>query len=196
MKKIKNTASEVNKRIDEMQKRKKRELDALTTKEAETNKQLAAVEEEIKSATTEMNAEEYGAARSKKAKLELTLEMISDKRKQIKNGEYVTEEESNSAIDDLLYYERQLETAFKEKMKDLKGQLSDLYNEYTGAVKETERVINRWTKEIHANYRSESAQVRVKHPVPVHAVPYQGCGEAIRLGRYLGKEEQLENQPQ
>ena len=183
-----NKAEEINNRINEMLAKRKADLNKADEKEEEARARLALVEEEIKKAADEMNAEAYEEAITKKHKINITLEMLRDKHKQIKNQEYITEAESDAVIDGLLKYEDELAAEFEKDIAPLMHQLTDLYKEYAERIYKTENVITTWTNKIHTYYKT-SGGTRSDIPQAVHFLAYTGSDRAERLRAFLIKEK-------
>lgn len=190
--KMKNKTEEVKKQIAEMKEKKAAELEQIRERQTEAQTQKEAAEAAIKEATAEMNLPAFEAAGQEKRKAQAALDMYQGKFKQIQQQEYVTEEQSDKVIADLLEYEEALADEFKQQMQEHIEALERIHREYTTAIRETEETIKTWEREIHANYRSQTATYadgtnRSPLPVPVRAIPFIGCAEALKLGDFLEK---------
>lgn len=103
----------------------------------------------------------------------------------------ITEAESDKVIDSLLDYERQLESAFMDSIREHVTALQKIRDNYVAAVDETENTISQWTRTIHPNYRAEGTVYhdtgtnRSPRPVPVHITRYTGGKESGLLKEYL-----------
>lgn len=183
-----NKAEEIGSRINEMLAKRKADLDKADEKEEEARARLALVEEEIKKAADEMNAEAYEEAITKKHKINITLEMLRDKHKQIRNQEYITEAESDAVIESLLKYEDELAAEFEKDIAPLMHQLTDFYKDYAEKIYKTENVITTWTNKIHAYYKT-SGGTRNEHPQKVHFLAYTGSPRAERVRHFLVNEK-------
>ncbi len=185
---IKNKTKEVNDRINEMLAKRQADIKTIDKKEAEARAELYAINEELKDAANEFDADAYKEASVKKREVELTLEMLQDKRNMIQNQEYITEEESNAVIDSLLKYEDDLAAEFEKSIVEPMQKLTELYKKYGAEILKTESTITLWTNKIHAYYKT-SAGTRHENPQPVRILPYTGYDRAERLRSFLIKEK-------
>lgn len=157
---------------------------------------LQEANEKAKQAAASMSVKEYEKAQEEKKKAETAFAMYSDKLEQIRNQEYISEEDSDKIIDSLLTYEEELANDFRSELKMLLQDLNTMLCDYKNRVQNVERTITEWTTDIHANYNTRGRTYttdpdtgittdRSKTPVPVHAMPYTGCDEAAQLDKYL-----------
>ncbi len=191
-----NKAQEVQARIKEMQDKKAAELEVVHQKQTEAQTQKEAAELAIKDATERMDLDAYEEAKAAKRKAQTAIDMYGGKYTQIKQQEYISEQDSDKVIADLLDYEKQLAADFKAGLVEPLKQLAKMQEEYRAAVAETEATIVSWTRNIHANYQTPSTTYadgshRSPHPVAVHTIPYTGCSEAAQLEDYLKKAEKV-----
>lgn len=191
---MKNATEETKKRIKEMIDQKEADLAQIRQMQTEAQTQKEAADMAIKAATAEMNLDAYEEAKQAKRKAQAALDMYAGKLKQIQQQEYVTEEESDRVINSMLVYEDALAKEFKEKLQGLISDLAGLHHKYVEAIYDTEKTIQLWEKNIHANFRSQTATYadgtnRSPLPVPVHVIPFIGCKEAQIIGNFLEKIE-------
>ena len=191
----KQTALEITKgRIQDLQKQKADDLATVYQKQVEAQTQKEAAELAIKESAGSMNLEAYEAAVKAKDKAQVAIDMYRDKYDQINKQEYISEADSDKVIDSLLAYEDELAADFKAAIAEPLRILDNLQRTYLDAIADTEQTIKAWTDSIHANYRSETTTYngtgsnRSLYPIPVHRMPFYGCGEATRLAEYLRKE--------
>ena len=191
-----NKATEITKRIEAMQEKKQNELDQVSAKQRKAEEDLRAIRQTIKKAAGALDIDAYEAAKKDLNKTMLTVEMCKDKSTELQRQEYISEAESDAVIDELLGYEEKLEKEFLEAIAEPLHELRDLLKDYKASVREAENVIIRWCSEIRTNYRSTNSIYTRKtkksdHAVPVRFVPFEGCSEAVRLDKYLSKEDLL-----
>lgn len=197
-----NVLQEVKNRMKEMKDSKAAQLETIRRKQEEARTEIEAAGLAMKQATEEMDVDRYEEAKNKKRKAHTALDMYNGRYNQIKQQEYISEGESDSVIDSLLEYEKKLAEDFKKSAAAPLKQLAILHEEYTAAVKDTEDTLTAWQRDIHANYNTRGAMLRIdpldgKHttrsetPCPVHRLPYTGCGEAAVMGEYLKKAATL-----
>lgn len=193
---------EVKKRMADMKESKAAQLETIRQKQEEARTQIEAAALGMKQATEEMNVDSYEEAKNRKHKAQTALDMYNGRFKQIQAQEYISEADSDKVINDLLAYEDKLAADFKEATAEPLKQLAKIHKEYLAEVKDTERTITAWQKDIHANYSTRGATMyqdkdtgkwtdRSPGPVPVHTMPYTGCSEAEQLGAYLKKAAQI-----
>ena len=193
---------EVKNRMKEMQDSKAAQLETIRQKQEEARTDREAADLAIKEATEHMNLEAYAEAKDAKRKAQTALDMYNGRYKQIKQQEYISEAESDSVVDSLLEYEKQLAEDFKAAAAVHLKKLAELLEDYKAAVQDTEDTITAWQRDIHANYNTRGAMTRTdpltgeqthrsERPIAVHTMPYTGCPEADRMGHYLEKEAQL-----
>ena len=197
-----NTLQDVKDRMKEMQDSKAAQLETIRHKQAKARNQIEAAALAMKQAMEEMDVDGYAEAKARKRKAQTALDMYNGRYAQIQQKEYISEAESDKVIDSLLGYEDELADNFKTAVSVPLKQLAKLYKEYMEAVQDTERTLDAWQRNIHANYRSMGAMVRTdpltgektdrsKTPYPVHQLPFTGCSEAEQLGNYLEKAAAL-----
>lgn len=188
---MKNKAQEVKAKIEELTSKKRSELEEIQKKKEEASKQLEAANNAIYAATEKMDLEEFEAAKADKRKARTALDMYTGRYIQIQKQEYITDEESEKVIEELLAYEEELADNFKTATTEAIRVLIDLQENYKKDVAETEQTIIAWTNNIHANYINpgtvyrETGTNRSPHPIPVHKLPYRGCKESLQLEDYL-----------
>ena len=103
---------EVKNRMKEMQDSKAAQLETIRQKQAEARSQIEAAALAMKQATEEMNVDSYEEAKNRKRKAQTALDMYNGRYEQIKQQEYISEAESDSVVDSLLEYEKQLAEDF------------------------------------------------------------------------------------
>lgn len=175
----KNFVEETKKRITEMIETKRADLETAQQKEQEARAEIAAATEQIKAATAAMNLEEFEAATNRRNKAKTAASMYAAKAEQIRQQEYVTEEESDRVIDQLLDHEEKLYKDFIDAINGPLEQIRETCSRYIDGVTDTENTIRTWTKDIHANYRSrvttfKNGTNRGDTPQPVHVAPFTG----------------------
>jgi vacuolar-type H+-ATPase subunit E/Vma4 len=158
---------------------KRTEMELAQQKEQEARAEITEATEAIKTATAEMNLEAYEAATARRNKAKTAANMYAAKAEQIRQQEYVTEEESDRVIDQLLEHENKLYKAFLDAISDPLARIRRCCKAYSDGIDETEKLIRKWTQEIHANYRSAGTTYangtnRADTPQPVHAVAFTG----------------------
>ena len=197
-KKTENVTQEVKQRIKEMTEKKQADLSAINEKREEARTRKEAAEARLREATELMNLDAYEEAKADISKAKTAIDMYSGRYEQLRQQEYISEEESDRVIDSLLAYEDQLQSNFLEDIKEPLKNLLDITNSYFDAVEDTERTIRTWEATIHANYSTRGRTGffdkstgrytdRSKTPVPVRSSIYTGCKEAHQLKEYLSK---------
>lgn len=197
-----NTLQEVKDRMKKMQDSKAAQLETIRQKQEEARTQIEAAALAMKTATEEMNVDAYAEAKDAKRKAQTALDMFNGRYSQIKQQEYISEAESDSVVDGLLEYEKQLAEDFKAAAAGHLKKLAELLKDYKAAVQDTESTLTAWQRDIHANYSTRGGTMyfdkltgkytdRSKTPVPVHSFVYDGCEEAEQLRDYLKKAEEL-----
>ncbi len=188
---------EVKARMQEMQDKKAGELQAIHEKKTEAQTQKEAAELALKEATERMDLDAYEEAKQARRKAQTAIDMYGGRYNQIKQQEYISEEESDKVIDGLLEYEKQLAEDFRAAVAEPLKALATILQDYQNEVSDTERTITAWGANIHANYNTRGRSIytdaegrqttRSATPTPVHSMPYTGCNEAHQLKEYLDK---------
>ena len=192
---------EVKARMQEMQDKKAAELQIIHEKKTEAQTKKEAAELALKEATERMDLDAYEDAKQALKTVQTAIDMYSGKYAQISKQEYISEEESDKVIDSLLAYEKQLAEDFRAAVAEPLKALAGILQNYQDEVNDTERTMNAWVVNIHANYntrgRSSFADAegqrttRSNTPVPIRSTVYTGCSEAHQLKEYLKKAEEL-----
>lgn len=193
-----NKAQEIQQRIEEMTRAKNSELAKIAEKKGEAQARKEKAEAKLKEATEQMDLEAYEEAKAEINKEKTAIDMYSGRYSQIAKQEYISEEESDSIIDSLLQYERELDTQFIDDIREPLEMLQGIRKQYLDAIFEAERTIRAWETTIHANYSTRGAMRRIdkttgqytdrsEQPIFVHRSFYRGCKEAEQLENYLKK---------
>ena len=194
----KTVLQEVTDQMQEMLTKKEKELRAINKKALEAQEQREAAIAALKDATARMDLEAYEEAKREKERTQAAIDMYSARYEQINDQEYISEAESDKAIDRLLEYENELDNNFREAISEPLKVLRQIVADYRKEINETEQTMVTWQQNIHANYSSRGGTIyketgtdRSKTPIPVHAIAYRGCVEAERLTAYLDREAKL-----
>ena len=188
----KNIPAETIKTIENLEKKKAAELAAIADKINENNKALAEAKKAKQNATESTDLTAYQDAKKKEAEASAAIEMYAARYTQLERREYVTQKDSDAAIDALLQYEKDITDEF---IKTIAGPIEEIrkaHADYIKSVKDAEHTIKSWNSRIRANYRSETTRYAdgtniSKTPVPVHVLPYAGCTESAIVGGFLDR---------
>lgn len=101
-------------------------------------------------------------------------------------------------IDSLLEYSKSLDADFTEAVKKKAEELRKMNEAYEEEARETERIINYWCEQIHANYNTRGRTTyyvdgkpthRSPKPVPVimRRDPWTGCGASTVLKDFFAR---------
>lgn len=191
---MKNTAKEVLERIEKLQNNKMAQLETIYQKALDAGNAAAEADQIMKQAAEELDLATYSKAKSDLEKANVAAEMYSKRYEQLEHKEFMSETESDNVIDSLLAYEKELAVEYEKKIVAPISTMNKIHLEYVEAVQETETAIESWCANIHANYRSEGTTYadgtnRSQSPVPVHRLPYTGCGKSKLIGSFLDKVE-------
>lgn len=196
-KKKADTLQEVKDRMAKMQEEKNKQLEEIKEKEEAARVSLEEAKKAVKEATERMDLEAYENAKKEEGKARSAIEMYSARYNQIRQQEYISENESDKVLQSLEAYEEEKAAAFKTEALELLKQLNELYENYRSEIDDTEHTMRIWQQSIHANYRSktttysETGTNRSMRPIPYRANIYLGCDEALRIGDFLKKEKDL-----
>ncbi len=191
-----NYAEIVSKQIEELMEKKESELQLIRTKKAEAEKSLELAIETTKEATAKMDLKAYEKSKADEGKYKTAINMYAEKYEQIKNQEYISEEESDKVIYGLLNYEKELAEEFNRDVEKPIKELAEICIKYYGNVRKAEQELKRWTKYIHAFYRSPGTSItlpdgtttnRHNEPQELHKMGYGGCKEYIKLRDFIMK---------
>lgn len=196
MKKQQTALQTAQERIKELQTKKAADLAEISEKQKEARTQIEAADLAMKEATEALNVEEYEKARANKLKWQTALDMYTERYKQIQQQELISEADSDSIVNDLLFYEEDLAENFRRALFPKLQELKTILWDYRDEVEKIENTLHTWETEIHANYTTRGASSfidpdtgirtdRSAVPVPIHRVAYNGCKEAEILATYL-----------
>lgn len=107
------------------------------------------IEDSIKTATPEL----FEDARDRKAKAETNLEFCKLRLSRI-NDDFITEETSDKFIDGVLNAEKAMTEEYTKAAKRKLEELESITKAYRADIKEAESLMNDWTRDVHANYRT------------------------------------------
>lgn len=184
-----NRAKEVQEKIRNLiETREKTTADILEKIDAERRAECAA-QEAIDKATAALDFE-----MNHKAQLDMTAAterrvLLQRRFDQLNSRKLVPEDESDKVISSLLQYEQDLADAFEKEVSAPIATIAKLFREYREKVQETERTIDKWTREIHPNYlrpgTMEPSMRRCPQPRPVHTTPYFGSVLSEQIDDFL-----------
>lgn len=191
---MENTAKAVQLQIDDLLSKRAQEIDSITKQVNDAEARISAADQAIRAATEKLDESAYDKALVAKRKAESALDMYNARRKQIEAHEIIPEAESDVVIASLKDYEQHLTEQFLDGVSGPLSELKKLRGGYLAAIQEAEQTMNRWTAEIHANYRSEHTRYadgtnRSPRPVPVRSGIYLGCPEAAIVDEFLRNME-------
>lgn len=179
-----NYIKEVEARIAELNTKKQTDMNkAIAARQAA---EIAAKEAEaaMTDATDKLELERFAEAKKKKEEAETARAMYEGKCQQLEQQAFVSDEDSEAVVNGILAYEEQLAGEYMAAIKKPLEELQTVQKDYMEKVTEAERVLRRWTTEIHANYisgmRIQNKETgewsnRSETPVPVRMTPYLGC---------------------
>lgn len=194
-----NKAKTTIEKIDQLKAQRLAEISDIEGNIMRVRKALEDAEEGIKKAIESTNLQDFESSNTAKNKAETELKMYESRLEQIKNREYIHEDESDEVITSLLEYEKDITADYLQKSKVIIEQLAELTNTYRTAVDDTETALLRWTNEIHANHRTFGRTYytrdgkttdRSEKPVPVRVVQYSGCFESNIAKNFIELYEQ------
>lgn len=186
-----NRAKEVQEKIRNLiETREKTTADILEKIDAARRAECAA-QEAIDKATAALDFE-----MNHKAQLDMTAAterrvLLQRRFDQLNSRKLVPEDESDKVISSLLQYEQDLADAFEKEVSAPIATIAKLFREYREKVQETERTIDKWTREIHPNYVSyrtpqhPAGAHRSPTPLSVHTLPYFGSDLSYRIDNFL-----------
>lgn len=186
-------AEKVSEQIDAMLTQRAQEIAVIETALASANAQKQEAEASAKAAIEKTDFAAYESAKDAQRKASAAIEMYEARLKQLTEREFISEEESDRVIDSLLAYEADLAERYADDIKTPLAALEAIHSQYRQEVQNVERIIGRWTREIHANYRTpgtiyaETGTNRAPYPAPVHRVPYVGSPESEKTDKYLNE---------
>lgn len=200
--KTKTPLQEVQEKMAAITKQKGTELAQIESKLATAQDEVKEAAAAMQEATERMNVEGYEEAKARMRKAQTACEMYQTRKTQLESPEhYVSEEDSNKAIQSLLAYEGTLAEGFKAQFAEALTHLDKILLDYDAAVHEVETTLREWTTRVHANYISSTTTWtdpetgkhtnRSATPVPVHSTNYTGCEEANTLREYIKKAKEV-----
>lgn len=169
--------------------------------------EIVSIEKELSNATDKKNKATQALSNAiaatdraayKKAKAEAEeaatiIEMYAARLDQLRNKEFMSEEESDRVVDSLIEYQNKRTAAFIKAIAGPIGQIEELYIEYDRDYQAAVETVAAWTRDIHKNYRSlcttfADGSHRSKTPRPV--VGAAGffpdiCKEAIEVRDFI-----------
>ena len=187
-----NFIDDVNRKMDEMLKRHRAELQSIDDQKKSALDEIAELQKTMDEAQRNIDAEAYLKASDAVRILATKIEMLDKRRAQHEHKELVTEEESDQMIRSILAYEDEIADQYEKDVKEPIRKLRSINDAYRADVSYCEATIKRWTSNIHPNYRSETTTYadgtnRSSTPVPVHAIPYFGSAISQRISEFLSR---------
>lgn len=115
----------------------------------------------IKTATERMDIDAFADAKAAAANAQTEIEMYAGRLQQIKEQEYISEDDSDRVIDSLLDYEDELEAALDDAVAEPIEMLRTILADHMNEVKEVEATLQYWVSHIHATYVSRTGRKRI-----------------------------------
>lgn len=194
----KTVLEEVKEKIKAIEDR--RVSEKLELQERITNAQAeeADAREAVYNAAAVLNSEAHEKAAEREARAHSLVLMYKERFRQLVSQEDISEEESDKIIDSLLEYSKSLDADFTEAVKKKAEELRKMNEAYEEEARETERIINYWCEQIHANYNTRGRTTyyvdgkpthRSPEPVPVimRRDPLTGCGASTVLKDFFAR---------
>lgn len=139
-----NIVEKVNKRIDQIEKKRSGELEKLQGIVNRAQERKKAAEEAMKDAVETENTSEYGAAKARLTDAQNEIELFSAKIEKVKAVSLVTDEENGEIIRQIKETNAALEKEYKTRVSDLLNNLLILYHGYTNAIQENDQILRKW----------------------------------------------------
>lgn len=167
-----NRVEEVKATITDLIEKKAGELDKITAELEAARDRKRKAETALHSAIETTDAAAYKKAKAEADEAATLIEMYTARYGQLRNKEFMSEEESDRVIDSLIEYQNDRAAAFVEAIKGPLAQLEAIYKEYAQDYEDAVKTVNAWTANIHANYRTPRTTYadgshRSNRPAPV-----------------------------
>ena len=183
-------------RMKELRDQRSAELESIQAKQTEAQERLDAAEIAIHDATANTDLDGYKKAIAEKADAQVAIDMYAERYKQIRRQEYVSNEESDQVIDDLLKHEDQLTCDFEAAIAAPISELKRLSAEYQENIRNAEWTIVDWTRDIHKNYKDrfgghiykETGSNISPSPIPVRQKIYEGCEASKKIDTWIREQ--------
>ena len=113
-----NFLEDVNRKMDEMLKRHRAELQSIDDQKKSAMDEIAELQTEMEDAQRNIDAERYLKASDAVRILKTKIEMLDKRRAQHEHKELVTEEESDQMIRSILAYEDEIADQYEKDVKE------------------------------------------------------------------------------
>ena len=180
-----NEAKKTRERIDKILREREMEIEDTLANIRAYETEANEADDAMREATVAANLGAYDVAKAKRREAKTASEMYRARLDMINKRELISEEESDGVIDSLLAYEADLTAQYEKDIREPLALIEKLTDTYQSSIGEVERTIDRWTSDIHANYRTfgrtyykETGSDRAPAPVPVHITGYKGSDVA------------------
>lgn len=182
--------------IEALVTKKKNEIEKINNELKKAHAELTEALDEQKQASDEMNAKAYAAACRRVADAESVIGMYEMRRDTLKAQEMISDEDSDKKIDALLQYEKDIEQEYTDLVREHIKAINEIYKEYNKNVRDTENVIDDWTRRVHPNFRRPGTTLNAeaiakgedRKPWPVHKTYYDGGKLNAAIKNTLGME--------
>lgn len=194
----KDTVTQIQEKMQDLKEKRRAEVDFISQQIEQAEAEYMTASNDMKEAMEQTDLARYTEAKRAQLEAKNKKEMFSGRLKQIRAKEYLTEAESDEVIDSLLQYEEEIATKYGNRTAEIIATLKNVHKEYKDAVNATERTIQQWTNEIHANYNSRGRSTytdsftgqttqRSKTPIPVRVAPYAGSKRSAVIDNFLNR---------
>lgn len=144
----KNTITEVEKKMKELQKKRAAELEAIDRKKKETESELLKAKKDMEEATERTDTAAYEKAKARKEKAESVLEMYSLRCDQIMSRALVSEKEGAEVLNSLRVYDVAISSDLKKGLRDSFKVVTTVIDDYFTEVQKIQRLYIEWSKDI------------------------------------------------
>ena len=192
----KNTREQVTEQLKTLVEDKQQRLSTLQQKLSDAYKRMDEATNDMAAATVDMDLEACEKAKDRKRKAASDIEIYNAFLNKLQSQAVITEEESDKVIDSLLEYERGLSADFEATTSAALYELSETLKAYQEEIRQTELLMNLWTREIHANYNTRGTSsyfdpetgtrtYRSPDPVPIRSKAFRGCELSTVIESFL-----------
>lgn len=189
-----NERERIAKTMEELIESKKAQIEEINSKLEELNAEASGCLKEMDAAASDLDEAAYSCSEAKLERVNSKISMYKARQDQISKSDYISEEESEAAIDCLLDYEKTIADEFEKAITPHLAALAKLHGEYIDEVSLTENTLREWTRQIRQTYYNRNGSTRTVDgkrtnrfdtPQALRLVPYIGCKASGALGTLL-----------
>lgn len=164
--------TEVRNRIEKYVADREHEIAEIDQHIAEAEADKATAEAAMKAAVEATSQADYNSAKEAIESAQNVIDMFTERKAQLIGKEFISTEESDKVIDNLLAFKNELDGNLATALAEECAKIANIIERYKSGYTDMYDTIRTWEAQIHCNYRRSGVTYAPGHepkdPAPVH----------------------------